>query len=241
MNLPQVSVVIPVRNGSDYLGAAIESALAQRDVELEVIVVDDGSRDTSREIARSYDQVVLLEQEHRGVGAARNFGWSLARGPHIAYLDADDLWSPTKLAAQLSLLEEDARLDAAGAYVEEFVSEDVVGEQRARLVARPGRHTPPIPSALLLRRETLDRLGPFSESREAGAALDFTLRMHEAGLRWKAADGAIVYRRIHLNNRTRVARSVQQQEYLAAIKRSLDRRRDDGGSDSAAGGDREEA
>lgn len=225
MTAPQISVVIPVRNGERYLGEAIESALGQRDVDAEVIVVDDGSTDGSAAIARSFPEVELITQPHRGVGAARNLGWDNARSPLIGYLDADDLWDSHKLSVQAEFLYHREDLEAAGAYVKEFVSPDLSAEERAGLEARSGRHSAPLPSTLLFRRVALERIGLFRESREEGAALDFALRMSEAGMKWEVAEGFLVHRRLHATNRTRVARDIQQREYLKAIKRSLDRRR----------------
>lgn len=105
MNLtatPLVSVVIPCYNAERYIGATIRSVLAQDVDGLEVIVVDDGSRDRSVELVRAlFPQVRLVEQANAGVAAARNHGLSLARGEWVAFVDADDIWLPGKLKAQL--------------------------------------------------------------------------------------------------------------------------------------------
>jgi glycosyltransferase involved in cell wall biosynthesis len=100
-----VSVVIPAFNAERTLLDAIESALAQTHEHLEVIVVDDGSRDRTAAIASSAAardaRVRLVRQPNRGVAAARNAGLELARGDFVAPLDADDRWHPEKLALQL--------------------------------------------------------------------------------------------------------------------------------------------
>lgn len=103
----QVSVVIPTRNRRALLERALASALAQARIEVEVIVVDEGSDDGTAAYVRGLGdrRVSLVRNEApRGVAAARNVGLDRARSPWIAFLDDDDLWAPEKLAAQLDAL-----------------------------------------------------------------------------------------------------------------------------------------
>jgi len=99
---PQVSVIIPAFNASNYIERAIESALNQTYTPLEVIVVDDGSTDNTTELARRYP-VRIVRQSNQGPAAARNHGARIARGGWFAFLDADDSWSPDKLEKQVTL------------------------------------------------------------------------------------------------------------------------------------------
>lgn len=104
MSAPQVSVVIPTHDRRALLMLTLQTALWQQDVELEVIVVDDGSTDdTSESVAGIGDRRVrsLRHETPQGVSTARNHGIDAARGAWIAFLDDDDLWAPNKLAAQL--------------------------------------------------------------------------------------------------------------------------------------------
>ncbi|HZP30899.1 MAG TPA: glycosyltransferase family A protein [Acidimicrobiia bacterium] len=101
---PTVSVVVAVYNGGRYLAATLESVLAQTYRDYEVIVVDDGSTDDSREQARAFgDRVTLVERPHEGLGAARNAGLARATGEYVAFLDADDLWDPDLLRHQVGI------------------------------------------------------------------------------------------------------------------------------------------
>jgi glycosyltransferase involved in cell wall biosynthesis len=106
-NLPRTSVIIPSFNYSEYLPAAIDSVLGQTDGDFELLVVDDGSTDGSRAVVQacSDPRVRLLVQPHRGRGAARNTGLRAARGGYVAFLDADDIWTPDKLALQCAVLD----------------------------------------------------------------------------------------------------------------------------------------
>lgn len=98
-----VSVIIPVYNGAAHLGETLRSALAQTVLPLEILVIDDGSNDQSAALAESFGPPIrVIRQENRGEAAARNRGIDTARGDWIAFLDADDLWEPEKLARQLA-------------------------------------------------------------------------------------------------------------------------------------------
>ncbi|MDQ8188159.1 glycosyltransferase family A protein [Pelagicoccus sp. SDUM812002] len=105
---PLVSVVIPAYNAEMFLVEAIESAISQTHRHLEVIVVDDGSTDRTKEIAELYaekdSRVSVISGPNAGVGAARNRGIASARGQYFAPLDADDRWFPDKLERQLAAM-----------------------------------------------------------------------------------------------------------------------------------------
>src|SRR5512133_1459141 len=99
MECPKVSVIVPCYNGAKYLKAAIESALNQSHPDVEVVVVNDGSRDDSGAIARAFgDAIVYVEQENRGLSAARNAAIRASSGEFITLLDADDILLPDCIA-----------------------------------------------------------------------------------------------------------------------------------------------
>ncbi len=113
MNSPLVSSIIIFFNGKDFLVEAIESVLTQTYENWELLLVDDGSTDGSTEIAKQFVQQYpnkiryLEHQEHqnRGMSATRNLGICNAKGKYVAFLDADDIWLPSKLQQQVSILE----------------------------------------------------------------------------------------------------------------------------------------
>jgi glycosyltransferase involved in cell wall biosynthesis len=111
--MPQVSGIIIVLNGEDYIAEAIDSVLAQDFDDWELLIVDDGSTDRTSDIARSYvdahpQRIRLLrhaDKGNHGMSATRNLGITEARGEYVAFLDADDVWLPTKLSEQVQLLD----------------------------------------------------------------------------------------------------------------------------------------
>jgi glycosyltransferase involved in cell wall biosynthesis len=105
-NLPLVSVVIPTYNRAYILRDAIYSALEQRSVNTEVIVVDDGSTDDTTSVVAGYkERVTYLRQANQGAGAARSLGVRSARGAYIAFLDSDDVWVSGKVKTELEMFE----------------------------------------------------------------------------------------------------------------------------------------
>ena len=97
----KVSVIIPVYNAAEFLGECLDSVLAQTLKEIEVICVNDGSKDNSLEILREYEKkdsrVVILDQANQGAGAARNNGLAIAKGEYLSFLDSDDFFEPDML------------------------------------------------------------------------------------------------------------------------------------------------
>lgn len=109
---PRVSVIIPIHNAEKYLVNTVNSALAQNFRDFELILVDDGSTDSSPDICRGFSdqRIVCLQQANAGVSTARNKGLARARGDIIGFLDSDDLWHPDKIAAHVAHFEENPDL-----------------------------------------------------------------------------------------------------------------------------------
>ena len=101
---PLVSAIIPNFNYARFVCEAVESALAQTYDHLEVIVVDDGSSDDSLQVLKQFgDRIRVIAQPNAGVAASRNNGAAASSGEFVAFLDADDLWAPDKIAAQVEV------------------------------------------------------------------------------------------------------------------------------------------
>lgn len=116
---PLISCIVPVFNGERYLWEALESIFAQTYRPIEVLVVDDGSTDGTGAVAASYgSRLRYLWQPNAGPAAARNRGLEAARGEFVAFLDADDLWHPEKLARQMARFAARPGLDGSVAHVQ---------------------------------------------------------------------------------------------------------------------------
>jgi glycosyltransferase involved in cell wall biosynthesis len=107
MTTPRVSVIIPSYNRADCVSRAIDSVLSQTYRDFEIIVVDDGSSDNTRDVVTAYgDPVRYVFQQNQGPGAARNHGIRVAAGTYLGFLDSDDVWMPTFLARTVAALDE---------------------------------------------------------------------------------------------------------------------------------------
>jgi glycosyltransferase involved in cell wall biosynthesis len=221
---PRVSVVIPVYNQGAYVSEAIESVLAQSLAPAEVIVVDS-SDDGSTEVARSFvPRIRHVFHPREGIGAARNLGATLATGDLLAHLDADDVWLPDKLDAQLAVLAADPGIDLVGGEMEEFISPDVAaevgGKVRYLAAPQPGFSA----SVLLVRREAFERVGPYSTRWCLGADLDWFIRAREVGLRTATVPRVLARRRLHTSNSGLRHREFAR-DRVHVLKLALDRRR----------------
>lgn len=197
-----ISCIVPVYNGAPFLAEAIESILAQTLRPSEIIIVDDGSTDTTPEIAANYaDHARYVRQENKGPGGARNHGLKLAAGDFISFLDADDIWHREKLERQMQTLGSDAEAGICLTHVENFWIPELAHE-RDRLKDHP--FSKPIVGyvcqALLARRAVFDAVGHFDENLRVGEDTDWFLRVSQAGIKKTILAETLVYRRIHGNN-----------------------------------------
>src|SRR5262249_40573327 len=148
-----LSVVIPTYNSDCFVAQAVQSVLDQTYHHREILVVDDGSIDKTKDILSKFgNSIRYLYQENRGPSAARNMGIKAARGEYVCFLDADDVWTPGKLELQLAFMEQNPTIGLVFADHEEFNTEGVVlksflGEKSFRndLVLRQ-----PIPNAFMM-------------------------------------------------------------------------------------------
>lgn len=204
MTSVRVSVVIGAYDAERYLAETVRSVLDQTRPVDEVIVVDDGSTDATVVIARAFGPpVTVVEAEHGGAGSARNIGIDAATGSVIALCDADDLWLPTKIEAQLGLLADvtcpPTESVAVFCDVEEFVSPEIEAEYRGR-APRNELERARLASALLATRSTFERVGPFGANTTDW--VDWCSRLTHQAHEVRHVSEVLVRRRLHLHNST---------------------------------------
>jgi glycosyltransferase involved in cell wall biosynthesis len=181
---PKVSVIIPTYNRGWILREAIDSVLAQDHRDYELIVVDDGSTDDTRQILGSYGRdIVVLQQPNRGVSGARNRGIAESRAPLVAFLDSDDLWLPQKLTRQVAFFQ--SKPDALICQTEETWLRNGARVNPKKRHRKPaGQIFEPSlalclvsPSAVMIRKPLFDAVGLFDERLPACEDYDLWLRI----------------------------------------------------------------
>ena len=190
--MSEISVIIPTYNRAEHVTKAIDSVLAQTYTDYEIIVVDDGSTDNTKELLLPYmDRIRYIYQENAGVSAARNNGIRAASGRWIAFLDSDDIWFPDKLSRQMGSL---ARTGAkvcftnviwnskeAGkslrdeTYKGKYSDDEVFYEPLELLFHRSSLHN--VLSAVVIESRLLARVGCFDERISYGEDIRLFVRL----------------------------------------------------------------
>lgn len=186
-----VSIIIPTYNYAHFLGATLRSALAQKNISLEILVVDDGSTDETQAcIAQFFPKITLLSQENKGLSAARNAGLARATGRYVVFLDADDLLGPDALSSQLRQLQADPTRTMVVCRNRFFTTTDAAGQPiacgewrlfRDDLAAHLCHFNIAPPHAFLARREAVERAGGFDTELAACEDYDLWFRLAVAG------------------------------------------------------------
>lgn len=195
-----ISVVIPARNAGRTIGETLASVRRQTHKPDEVVLVDDGSLDDTVAVAfRAFPGIRILRQPPAGVSRARNRGAGAATGAFVAFLDADDLWEPTKLERQLERAAGDDAPHVVLCRMRNFLSPELAGEQGGSggdLEVRTGYHA----GCVFMARTDFLETGGFPEDREFYETVEWFERARARGCREAVVDEVLMLRRIHAGN-----------------------------------------
>ncbi|MDY6950923.1 MAG: glycosyltransferase [Thermodesulfobacteriota bacterium] len=212
---PLVSVIIATHNRAEFIAETVESAIGQTYRRIEIIVVDDGSTDDTRQVLKKYEnKIKYIYQDRAERSKARNRGFRYSQGEYIAFLDSDDIWLPQKIEKQVKVLNE--RQDVGLVYVDvQFI--DAKGEPhsggarwdtRKRDVLYEDLMTNNIvtgtTSSAMIRRSCLDKVGLFDETMNTCEDLDLYRRISEY-YPFHAIASPLVRFRVHDTNTQRNA------------------------------------
>ena len=215
-----VGAAVPVYNGARFIAAALRSVLVQTYRVSDVVVVDDGSHDASGAVAAAVGPPIrVVRQPHAGIGAARSHAVSLVRAEAVVLLDADDLLTPRSVQARMEVLHQRPEIDIVYGQIRSF--RELAGDEPVALDQPRPAHTA---GAMLVRRSSFERVGPFTPGLRIAEGLDWLLRAHELGLREATVDEQVQWRRAHGANNSLTQRQ-SMHEFPRALKASLDRRR----------------
>lgn len=227
---PSIDVIIPLYNGAAFIATAIESVIAQTYSPTHIIIINDGSTDKGPEIATSYQTktsipLVIINQENKGLSAARNTGINTATSEYIAFLDADDVWIPEKLQKQIgvfnksdisnlglvyclyNIINAQGQIDPHGFVVP--LDTSIRGAVFSKLLK--GNKILSSGSGVLIKRTVFETVGQFNETLRFGEDWDMWLRIAEQyGVDY--SDTVLVHIRRHGQNMTTSKKRVFQGE-----------------------------
>lgn len=233
---PLVSVVIPAHNAEQYLAETLQSVFAQTYTALEVIVVDDGSTDGTAALVREqFPAAACLSKVNGRVARARNHGIDHARGEWIAFLDADDVWLPEKIARQMAAVRDRPEVGLCFTDCTVFLNEPrkVLHRASTAITPKPGGGAAALfednfitTSTVMVRRSVLDAVGQFSPEFHGPEDFDLWLRIAERFSIAYIDEPLALYRR-HTESLTALIRTqnyIDQHRKICA--RALSRRPD---------------
>lgn len=226
---PTVSVIIPVYNGASEVRRAIDSALAQIDCDIEVIVLNDGSNDETSSVLADYgDRIRAINQTNSGLSRTRNNGIALATGEWVAFLDHDDYWKPEKLSRQLKAAERTG-FDVVYTNAGNFGEVGRVAELRSEPQSMAeGDLLKPllqdnfiVVSSVMIRRKVIQGIGGFDTSLPSVEDWDLWLKLSAHGVRFAAVGEPVTmyqWRAGSMSKNYELMRSTRQ----TIVKRALE-------------------
>jgi len=224
-NKNTISVLIPFYNTEKYLAEAIQSVLDQTLQPMEILLLDDGSTDGSAKIAESFKpQISLFQQENEGISAARNALLKKAQGEFLAFLDADDLWTPDHLKKLFEPFRSNKQLGIVSGYVEQFLSPDVedpIAQIPDGNEVLPGY----VVGTFLIKKEVFKKAGYFNEELTLADTVDWFARVKDGGIGFKMIDDIVLRRRIHTTN-TGINQKGNRHDYTKVLMASIKRKRE---------------
>jgi glycosyltransferase involved in cell wall biosynthesis len=221
VNATKVSVVIPVHNGERFLAQSIDGVLRQDHPSIELIVVDDGSTDSTAKLVSGYEKVRYVFQENAGASAARNAGIAASTGDLITFCDYDDVYRESKVSAQVEHLL--SHLDTACVLVHHrtFVE---AGTQPPPWMEKDDRGV----QSPMIRRVVLEQVGGYDARYRMSETVEWLTRMKAAGLAVDVLEQVLVDRRLHGSNLS-YQRADLQQSLLRSLRERVGEKRAPGG------------
>jgi glycosyltransferase involved in cell wall biosynthesis len=221
--MQKISVVVPCFNGEKYIAETIDSILAQSYPIHELIVVNDGSTDSTAALLASYPKIVVLNQSNLGVASALNAGIKRATGDFIAFNDADDIWVEHKLEWQMAALEKHPEQEVNFGWVQNFISPELSETERAAIFCPPAPLKGILKCCMVLRKTVFEKYGLFDEQYRTGDFVEWFSRAQDQGITFGFIDKVAVRRRLHTTNLS--SSPNLGSDFAAILKRRLEAKR----------------
>ena len=219
--MEKISVLIPAYNSALYIEAAIESVKKQTYPVFEIIVIDDGSTDETESLLKDRTDIRYIRCEHQGVSYVRNRGIAEAEGDWIAFIDADDLWTPDKLEKQIGYINDHPGCAIVFTQYKNFtdIPEEKLSE-RQKIVMQVEAY--PCLVTALIKKSVFRKYGDFVLKYSYSEDTEWLKRLGFAGLDISSQiDEKLYLRRIHDSNTTAAHESPGEGEWLALLAEAI--------------------
>ncbi len=213
-----ISIIIPVKNGENYLHEAIEG-IKKQEMNIEIIVVDDGSEDNTAEIAKKMGCTVIKHEKTKGFVVGKNTGLQNAKGEFVMFHDHDDIMNDGVLKQLYDTFDTDTQVVMAK--VKDFISPDCSDNT---IIIKQDAYYGLFTGAVLIRKQLFDRIGSFDDNLLAGEMLDFNNKLNTQNIKIKKIDFVSTNRRIHNSNFGLTNKKTEFQDYAKVLRAKLARK-----------------
>ena len=215
-----ISVIIPVKNGSKYIAEAIKG-IQKQNMNVEIIVVDDCSNDTTVEIAKLFDCKIVRHDVSKGPVAGKNSGLKVAAGKYVMFHDHDDVMRDGVLQKLYDEISSNNDISAVEAKVQDFYSPDLSEEERLKTPIKQEPYWGLFTGAILIKKEVFDNIGYFGENVQAGEIIEWQSKMDAANLKVKKIDIVSTDRRLHSTNFGKTNKGTEFKDYASILRARL--------------------
>ena len=222
---PQVTTIIAAKDSEEYIERAIRSVLEQEYQASEIVVVDGHSVDRTVEIARSFDDVHVIQQVNEGIADAYNLGIRSAAGEIVSFLSSDDTWTTDKLRIQVNCLLNEPNLLFTTARVKFILQDESYIPPGFRKELLKGDHVAHIMETLVAWKEVFEKVGFFNTGMAIAEDVDWFARAFDAKIPMKTVQQVLLHKYIH--NRNLSLNTPDCNRYLLrSLRESIRRKRD---------------
>lgn len=218
-----ISIIIPCKNGKKYIEETI-LAIKKQNMNIEIILVDDGSTDNTAEIAEKLGCTLITHETSKGPVVAKNSGLKVASGDFIMFHDADDVMNTNILPELYKALDSNPDVYAVMAKVKDFYSPELSEEEKQRTKIKSEPYYGLFTGAVLIRKSIFDKIGLFNETVTAGEIIDWQSKMDKNNLKIKKLDIVSTNRRIHSSNFGKTQQKTEFKDYATLLRAKLGRK-----------------